>query len=263
MGNLVEIDDLTIAYDQDIKAVNRVSLDVGHREIIGIVGESGSGKTTLIRSLINLLPPNASVVSGTIRFNGNNLMDYGKEQWRQLRGGDIAMIFQNPGSFLNPIIKVGRQFVESIRNHRPLTRKTAEIKAVQVLEKMDLKDPERVMDAYPFQLSGGMKQRVAIAMAVAMEPPLILADEPTSALDVKTQAQIIRELSALRQTFDTAIVMVTHNICCAAHMADRIMVMYRGRLVESGMTESVIFRPKKEYTRQLLSAVASLKGVER
>ena len=260
MTTLLEIKNLSIAYDDNIHAVNNIDMDVGHKEIIGIVGESGSGKSTLIRSLINLLPPNAAVASGTMTFNGRNLLQYNNEAWRQLRGNDMAMIFQNPGAYLNPVTKVGRQFIESIRNHRSLTKKEAAIKAIQTLKKMNLKDPEQIMGAYPFQLSGGMKQRVAIAMAIAMEPLLILADEPTSALDVKTQAQIIHELSDLRSEFDTSIIMVTHNICSAAHLADRLMVMYRGKVVEFDQTDIVINHPKNDYTRTLIDSIPNLKG---
>lgn len=260
MKTLLEIKDITVEYDVGVPAIEGINFSLSHREIIGIVGESGSGKTTLIRALINLLHSRAELTAGSINFKGRDLSSLSRAQWRQLRGNEISMIFQNPGSYLNPVIRVGTQFIESIRNHRTLTVKAARQKALDTLEKMNLKDPDRIMKAYPFQLSGGMKQRVAIAMAMAMEPALILADEPTSALDVKTQAQIVRELVALRDRFDTSIILVTHNICCSAQMADRIMVMYRGRALECGHTAEILTRPRDAYTRQLLGAIPSLKG---
>ncbi len=262
MENLLTVNDLTISYDGETPSLRGVDITVARKEILGIVGESGSGKTTLIRSLINLLPANTSVTSRNMRFNGKDLSALSKEEWRRIRGNEIAMIFQNPGSYLNPTIKIGRQFVESIRNKQPLSKKEAQQKALQTLGKMHLDDPQRIMNAYPFQLSGGMQQRVAIAMTIVMEPLLILADEPTSALDVKTQAQIVRELVALRENFDTSIIMVTHNICCSAHTADRLMVMRKGKVVECDLTTSVLKNPQQAYTRQLLGAIPILKGAK-
>jgi peptide/nickel transport system ATP-binding protein len=258
MNNLLEINDLTISYNREFTAVKNVSLNIGQKEIIGIVGESGSGKTTLIRCLVNLLPKTAMITSGSLTFKGKNLADFNTEQWRNLRGNDIALIFQNPGSYLNPTKKVGKQIVESIRVHRALNRKEAKEKAIKTLEKMHLKDPRRIMNTYPFQLSGGMQQRVAIAMAMAMEPPLILADEPTSALDVKTQSQIIHEMAELKRIYDTSIIIVTHNISCVANLADKIMVMHQGNVVEFGETSTVLSNPQDLYTRKLLSAIPRL-----
>jgi peptide/nickel transport system ATP-binding protein len=262
MKNLLTVNDLTISYDGDAPSLQEVDISIGRKEILGIVGESGSGKTTLIRSLINLLPANTTIRSSTMHFNGKDLGKLSKEEWRRIRGNEIAMIFQNPGSYLNPTIKIGKQFVESIRNKQPLSKKEAQQKALHTLGKMHLDDPQRVMNAYPFQLSGGMQQRVAIAMTIVMEPLLILADEPTSALDVKTQAQIVRELVALRHNFDTSIIMVTHNICCSAHTADRLMVMRKGKIVECDRTTSVLKNPQQAYTCQLLGSIPILKGAK-
>lgn len=264
MKNLLEITDLNISYNGGgSPAVAGINLNLAHREILGIVGESGSGKTTLIRALINLLPVGGALHSGTIRFNDQDLHSLNQEAWRQIRGNTIAMIFQNPGSYLNPIIKIGRQFVESIRNHREVSKNDAWNKAMETLERMHLNDPANIMKAYPFQLSGGMQQRVAIAMAMAMEPLLLLADEPTSALDVKTQAQIIRELLELREHFNTSIIMVTHNICCSAHMADRLMVMRHGEVVECNRTTEILMRPRQTYTQKLLASIPNLKVAEK
>ncbi|PAB60133.1 ABC transporter ATP-binding protein [Anaeromicrobium sediminis] len=260
MNKLLEVKKLSIKYNSEGNILNNINFDIGHKEIVGIVGESGSGKTTLVRTMINLLSPGAKVVSGEIMFQGKNIIEYNKEQWRNFRGNEVAMIFQNPSSYLNPILKIGKQFVESIRNHRDISKVEAIKKAKDTLEKMHLVDVDRVMNSYPFQLSGGMKQRVAIAMAIAMEPKLILADEPTSALDVITQTQIANELMDLRDKFHTSIILVTHNIGCAAYMADRIMVMKNGKVVEYDSKSKVIMNPEMEYTRELLAAIPELKG---
>ncbi|SHK17145.1 ABC transporter [Geosporobacter subterraneus DSM 17957] len=261
MGRLLEVRDLTVKYNGEENAIENINMVLDHKEIIGIVGESGSGKTTFVRAIINLLSPNAEIVSGEIIFNGQNISKYNQEQWRNLRGNEITMIFQNPGAYINPIIKIGRQFVESIRNHRNLSKVDAAQKARETLEKMSLGDIDRIMNAYPFQLSGGMQQRVAIAMALAMEPKLIIADEPTSALDVVTQVQIINALMALRNHFHTSILLVTHNIGCAAYMADRIMVMNKGQVVECNDKSKLITNPQMEYTQKLLHAFPELKGL--
>ncbi|MEW9123414.1 MAG: ABC transporter ATP-binding protein [Thermotaleaceae bacterium] len=261
MSRLLEVRDLTVKYDGEGNAIENMNMVLEHKEIVGIVGESGSGKTTFVRAIINLLSPNAKVVSGEIIFNGQDIRKYNQEQWRNLRGNEITMIFQNPGAYINPIIKIGRQFVESIRSHRNLSKADAAKKAKETLEKMSLGDIDRIMNAYPFQLSGGMQQRVAIAMALAMEPKLIVADEPTSALDVVTQVQIIHELMALRNHFDTGMILVTHNIGCAAYMADRIMVMHKGKVVECEDKSKLIRNPQMEYTQKLLNAIPELKGL--
>ncbi|PIE31597.1 peptide ABC transporter ATP-binding protein [candidate division KSB3 bacterium] len=262
MSALLEIRSLTVTYGGEGNAIARITMSVDHREILGIVGESGCGKTTLVRTILNLLSPNAEIVSGEILFCNKNLRAYSREEWRQLRGNEIAMIFQNPGSHLNPILRIGRQFVESIRNHRDISKADAVKKVRDTLRKVHLRDVDRIIHSYPFQLSGGMKQRVAIAMALAMEPRLILADEPTSALDVMTQVQIINELMELREQFDTSIILVTHNIGCAAYMSDTIMVMNEGEIVEYDRKARVITAPEKAYTKKLLAAVPQLKGLQ-
>ncbi|MBS4536522.1 ABC transporter ATP-binding protein [Clostridium sp. D2Q-14] len=260
MEKLLEVKDLTIQYDNKNYAVKNIDMDINYKEIISIVGESGSGKTTLVRSIINLLSPGAKIISGEMIFCGKNIQKYHKEQWRKLRGNEISMIFQNPGSYLNPIRKIGKQFIENIRSHRDTSKIQAVKKANNILGKMGFDDGDRIMNSYPYQLSGGMKQRVAIAMAIAMEPKLILADEPTSALDVITQTQIANELMDLRNTFDTSIVIVTHNIGFAAYMADRIMIMHDGEVVEYDNKSKVILEPKSLYTKGLLQTIPELKG---
>lgn len=260
--NLLEIKNLTVKYDGQENVVKNVNINIGNKEIIGIVGESGCGKTTLIRTIINLLPKNGCVVSGELIYNGKNLLQNNNEQWRRLRGNDIAMIFQNPASYLNAIMKISKQFTESIITHRSVTLETAREKARSALKKMNLSDTDRIMNSYPFQLSGGMKQRVAIAMAIAMEPKLIIADEPTSDLDAITQKQISNELMELRDKLDTSIIIVTHNLGCAAYMADKIMVMNQGKIEEYSDKNNVINFPRKVYTRRLLEAIPKLKGLE-
>lgn len=259
-NKLLEVKSLTVKYDGERNIINNINMDVGYKEIVGVVGESGSGKTTLIRSIINLLSSGGEIVSGEIIFNGEDISKYSKQNWTNIRGNEICMIFQNCGSSLNPIKKIGSQFIESIRSHIDISKKEAIKKAEETLRKMGFNDSTRIMNAYPFQLSGGMKQRVGIAMALAMEPKLILADEPTSALDVITQTQIIKELMELRNNFNTSIIIVTHNIGCAAYMADRIMVMNDGEIVEFDYKENIITKPKKDYTKKLLDAIPTLEG---
>lgn len=260
--NLLEIRSLTVAYGSSSIIIKDINLSVGKREIVSIVGESGSGKTTLIRAIINLLPNKGQIMSGDIIFNGNSLKSVKENKWLDIRGNEICMIFQNAGSFLNPIKKIEDQFIENIRSHRKISKSDARDKAAKTLKKMNFGDCRRIMNSYSFQLSGGMKQRVAIAMALAMEPKLILADEPTSALDVVTQKQIIEELMEIRKLFDTSIIMVTHNMGCAAYIADRIIVMNDGEIVESGNVENLIENPQQAYTRQLLRSIPELKGYQ-
>lgn len=260
MGKLLEVNSLSVVYNEERQALHNITMDIKHNEVIAIVGESGCGKSTLIKSIFNLLPKNAVVESGEILFNGQNMYELQAEQWRQLRGNDIAMIFQNPGSYMNPVMRIGRQFVESIRTHRKLSKAEAVQMAERALEKMNLQEPERIMRSYPFQLSGGMKQRVAISMALCMEPQLILADEPTSALDVVTQLKIMDEFKALQKEVQSSIIWITHNIGTAAYMADRIIVMNEGEIVEAGEKDDIIYYPKMDYTKKLLDSIPQLKG---
>lgn len=190
MNKLLEVKSLTVTYDGERKAINNINFSIDSNEVIAIVGESGCGKSTLIKAIINLLPKNATIEKGEILLNGKNLLTLTHEQWRSLRGNEIAVIFQNPGSYFNPLMKIGNQFVESIRVHRNISKADAIKKAKQMLLKMNLQDTERILNAYPHQLSGGMKQRVAISMSLCLEPKLILADEPTSALDVLTKFKL-------------------------------------------------------------------------
>lgn len=257
MGNILEVQQVTITYKDNI-AVENVSFQVAENQILAIVGESGSGKSTLIRAIDGLLPEAGKVTEGKILYLGNLLNDPGQKNLQKLRGKEIAMIFQNPGEYLNPRRKIESQFMEILDIHGTGTRQEKRSLALQMLNRLNLPDAERILKSYPFQLSGGMNQRVAIAMAVSMRPKLLLADEPTSALDVTVQAQVVKELLELRQTFGTAMILVTHNIAVASKMADQIVVMKSGKIQEYGTRDQVILNPKSSYTRELLNAVPGL-----
>ncbi len=257
MGNILEVQQVTITYKDNI-AVENVSFQVAENQILAIVGESGSGKSALIRAIDGLLPESGKVTEGKILYLGNLLNDPGQKNLQKLRGKEIAMIFQNPGEYLNPRRKIESQFMEILDIHGTGTRQEKRSLALQMLNRLNLPDAERILKSYPFQLSGGMNQRVAIAMAVSTRPKLLLADEPTSALDVTVQAQVVKELLELRQTFGTAMILVTHNIAVASKMADQIVVMKSGKIQEYGTRDQVILNPKSSYTRELLNAVPGL-----
>lgn len=257
---ILTMNNVSINYGGQRPVVKKVNLSVKPKEIIGIVGESGSGKSTLIRAVLGLLPRGGRVSGGEITFKGRNLLEYSKKEWRELRGNKISMIFQNAGASLSPTRKIGGQFMESIQAHFHVSKADAYAKAINMLTRMRLPDPIGIMNAYTFQLSGGMKQRAAIAMAMTMEPELLLADEPTSALDVTIQAQVVREMMELRNQFNTSIILVTHNMGVASYMSDKIGVMRQGELVEWGSKAQVINNPQHKYTSNLISAIPELGG---
>ena len=257
---MLEIKDLTIQYGDKLPVVENFSLSLKKGEIITIVGESGSGKSTVLSSILGLLPNGGKIISGDIIYNGESMLNKSLNQWRELRGTEITMISQDSGGTLNPIRKIGKQFVEYIQTHSKISTKEAEEKAKDMFSKVNLEEPEIIMKSYPHQLSGGMKQRVGIAMALTFRPKIILADEPTSALDVITQAQIVKEIMDLRKKFDTSIIMVTHNLGVAAYISDKIIVMQNGKIVDAGNKNEVIENPKSEYTKKLLEAVPEIGG---
>lgn len=257
---MLEIKDLTIQYGDKDPVVENFSLSLKKGEIITIVGESGSGKSTVLSSILGLLPNGGKIISGDIIYNGESMLSKSLNQWRELRGTEITMISQDSGGTLNPIRKIGKQFVEYIQTHSKMSAKEAEEKAEDMFSKVNLPDPEIIMKSYPHQLSGGMKQRVGIAMALTFHPKIILGDEPTSALDVITQAQIVKEIMDLRKKFDTSIIMVTHNLGVAAYISDKIIVMQNGKIVDAGNKNEVIENPKSEYTKKLLEAVPEIGG---
>ena len=257
---MLEIKDLTIQYGDKAPVVENFSLSLKKGEIITIVGESGSGKSTVLSSILGLLPNGGKIISGDIIYNGESMLSKSLNQWRELRGTEITMISQDSGGTLNPIRKIGKQFVEYIQTHSKMSAKEAEEKAKDMFSKVNLPDPEIIMKSYPHQLSGGMKQRVGIAMALTFHPKIILGDEPTSALDVITQAQIVKEIMDLRKKFDTSIIMVTHNLGVAAYISDKIIVMQNGKIVDAGDKNAIINNPKSEYTKKLLAAVPEIGG---
>ena len=258
---LLSIKNLAVTYGNNPNpTIAGVNLDLAEGEIVSIVGESGSGKTTVIRALLGVLPNTGRVSEGSITFDGQDLLSFSTKDWLDLRGNHIAMIFQDSGNMMNPIQTIGKQFVEFIQLHSTMSKQEAEAKAIEMLALTNLPHPEAIMKSYPFELSGGMRQRVGIAMAITFSPKLLLGDEPTSALDVTTQAQIVEELLRINRENKTSMIIVTHNIGVAAHMSDKIMVMKQGAVVEYGPAEEIIRNPRAEYTKQLLNAVPEIGG---
>ena len=258
---LLSIKNLAVTYGNNPNpTIAGVNLDLAEGEIVSIVGESGSGKTTVIRALLGVLPNTGRVSEGSITFDGQDLLGFSTKDWLDLRGNHIAMIFQDSGNMMNPIQTIGKQFVEFIQLHSTMSKQEAEAKAIEMLALTNLPHPEAIMKSYPFELSGGMRQRVGIAMAITFSPKLLLGDEPTSALDVTTQAQIVEELLRINRENKTSMIIVTHNIGVAAHMSDKIVVMKQGAVVEYGTAEEVIRNPQAEYTKQLLNAVPEIGG---
>ena len=251
---LLEVKDLNISYGDKL-TVSGVNLELNTGEIMSIVGESGSGKTTVIRAIMGCLPGRGHVSGGSIIFEGRDMLKNTPKEWRQLCGREMSMIFQDSGNMINPIRRIGEQFVDYIRTHAPeKTKAEAAEMAKDMLNKVRLPNPESIMQSYPFELSGGMRQRVGISMAMVFRPKLLLADEPTSALDVTTQAQIIRQIVDIRNEFGVAVILVTHNLGVASYVSNKLVVMKNGRVVESGKRE-VISDPQDAYTKELLAAV--------
>ena len=256
---MLKIDNITISY-KDVPTVVDFSLDMAPGQIVSLVGESGSGKTTVIRAVLGLLAGGGKVTRGDILFDGTSLLKNTPEQWRNLRGSEISMIFQDSGAMMNPTRKIGSVFTEYLQTHEKISKKDAWVKGEEMLGKMRLPSPDNIMHSYPFQLSGGMRQRVGIAMGMTYQPKLLLADEPTSALDVTIQAQIVRQMMQLRKDYNTSIIVVTHNLGVAAYMSDYIIVMKHGKIEDQGAREYILKESKNEYTRKLLDAVPSLGG---
>jgi oligopeptide/dipeptide ABC transporter ATP-binding protein len=257
---ILQVQDLRTQYFDKktvLKAVDGVSLDLYPGEILGIVGESGCGKTTLGLSILNLIPHPGSIESGRILYRGRNVLEMGGAELRDLRGRDVSMIFQDPVAGLNPVLSIGDQVEEIITAHNGADKRQARRMAIELLTSMGMADPERVAARFPFQLSGGMAQRVMIATAMALRPSILIADEPTSALDMTVQAQILEELRKLRDQ-GVAILLITHDLGVIAQMADRVEVMYGGRLAESATVDSLFEKPRHPYTWALLASLPRL-----
>ena len=258
MAEILKYEHVDITYN-GVCAVKDVSFRLSEGEILGIVGESGSGKSTLIKAAMGLLGPAGLVTRGDIRYRGKNLPDLPENERRRLNGPELGMIFQSAGSSFCPIRTVGAQLYESMTEHERISRAEFRTRARELLQKLGFENGQRILDAYPFELSGGMQQRVGIAAAMLLNPSVLLADEPTSALDVSVQKQVVEEMLLVRETFGTSIVLVTHNIGVIGAMADKVLVMKNGEMVEYGETRQVLNHPKEDYTRLLMSAVPKLK----
>ena len=256
---ILELHNVNVSYKENI-AVKNISMEIKESEIVGIVGESGSGKSTLIRSIINLLGKQGKVNSGEIWFDNRNLLSLSQLKMRQIRGKEISMVLQNPELSLDPLWTIGNLFYESMRFHGNISKNDSLHRGEELLRSLSMEDTSRILKSYPFELSGGMCQRVAIAIAMANNPTLLLADEPTSALDVTVQNQVIETMIQMRDMFSTAILMVSHNIGAIARVADVIGVMYRGELVEWGKKNDVLYHPTHEYTKSLIRAIPKMDG---
>ncbi len=265
---VLSVSNLTTRFNtQDgvVHAVNGVSFDLHAGELLGVVGESGSGKSVTMMSLLKLIPmPPGEIPAGEATFDGDDLLSMSDEQLRKIRGGKIGFIFQDPMTSLNPVLSVGRQLTESLVKHTDISKKAAKEPARKLLEMVGIPDPEQRLKAYPHELSGGMRQRVMIAMALACTPRVIIADEPTTALDVTIQAQIIEEVKSLREELGTAVIWITHDLAVIAGLADRVLVMYGGKVVEESPVHDLYAHPQHPYTLGLLGSLPRLdqKGQE-
>ncbi len=255
---ILRYDSVTIAYD-GIPAVRDVRFSLGEGEILGIVGESGSGKSTLLKAAMGLLGPGGAVTSGEIRYKGQDLTALSEENRRRFSGPELGMIFQHAGESFCPVRRVGAQLREAVAAHRETTAAAFREEAEQLLERLRFEDPVRILESYPFELSGGMMQRVGIAAAMLLNPSVLLADEPTSALDVSAQKKAVEEMLLIRELCRTSIVIVTHNIGVVRAMADRVIVMKDGVMVESGDCRDVLEHPAQAYTKRLMAAVPKLR----
>ncbi|HID16583.1 MAG TPA: ABC transporter ATP-binding protein, partial [Candidatus Atribacteria bacterium] len=242
-----------------VKALDGVSFSIGKGEILGLVGETGCGKSVTATSIMRLIPtPPGKIVSGEILFEGKDLLKLSDEEMRKVRGKDITMIFQDPMSSLNPVLKVGFQVLEAIIAHIPIQVKEGMKRVIELFSKVNIPDPERSVVRYPHQFSGGMRQRVMIAMALSGKPKLLIADEPTTALDVSIQAQILTLIKRLQKEFNTSVLLISHDLGVIATMAQKVAVMYAGRIIEYGRVEQIFNNPLHPYTRGLLSAIPDL-----
>lgn len=242
----------------EVKALNNVSFSMKEGEVLGIVGESGSGKSVTAYSLMGLTAYPGRLIGGKLHFNGHEVEKMTEKEFRKMRGNEVSIIFQDPMTSLNPVYTIGNQIIEMIRLHTDKDKKQAHERAKELLELVGINEPERRLKQYPHELSGGMRQRVMIAIALACEPKLLIADEPTTALDVTIQAQILELMMELREKLGMSIIMITHDLGVVARMCEKIAVMYAGRIVEYGTTEEIFYNPQHEYTKGLINSIPKL-----
>lgn len=247
----------------EVKALNNVSFSMKQGEVLGIVGESGSGKSVTAYSLMGLTAYPGKLIGGELRFNGHEVEKMTEKEFRKMRGEEISIIFQDPMTSLNPVYTIGNQIMEMIRLHTDKDKKQAYERARELLELVGINEPERRLKQYPHELSGGMRQRVMIAIALACEPKLLIADEPTTALDVTIQAQILELMMDLRKKLGMSIIMITHDLGVVASMCEKIAVMYAGKIVEYGTTDEIFYNPKHEYTKGLINSIPKLNQKEK
>lgn len=261
MSNILEVKDLNITFDTfagTVQAIRGVSFDLKKGETLAIVGESGSGKSVTSRSIMRLLAKNANIEKGEILFNGKDLVKTSEKEMQGIRGKEIAMIFQDPMTSLNPTMSIGKQIAEPIIKHQKLSKKEALERALELLKLVGLPEPEKRMKQYPHQFSGGQRQRIVIAIALACNPEVLIADEPTTALDVTIQAQILDLMKQLQQKIATSIIFITHDLGVVANVADRVAVMYAGKIVEVGTVDEIFYNPQHPYTWGLISSMPTL-----
>ena len=242
----------------EVKAVNGVSFNLDHGKVLGIVGESGSGKSVTAYSIMQILEKTGKIVSGSIKFDGQELVGIGEKGMKHIRGNKISIIFQDPMTSLNPTYTIGHQLMEAIMLHTPRNKQQAYERAVEMLRLVNVNEPEKRMKQYPFEFSGGMRQRVMIAMALACEPDILIADEPTTALDVTIQAQILELMQNLQKELGMAIIIITHDLGVVAQMCDEVIVMYAGSICEQGTADEIFYNPKHEYTKGLMRSIPTV-----
>ena len=260
---LLEVKDLHTSFFTpagEVKAVNGVSFNLERGKVLGIVGESGSGKSVTAYSIMQILEKTGRIVSGSVKFDGQELVGIGEEGMKKIRGNKISIIFQDPMTSLNPTYTIGHQLMEAIMLHTPRNKQQAWDRAVEMLRLVNVNEPEKRMKQYPFEFSGGMRQRVMIAMALACEPDILIADEPTTALDVTIQAQILELMQSLQKEMGMAIIMITHDLGVVAQMCDEVIVMYAGSICEQGTADEIFYNPKHEYTKGLMRSIPTLES---